>query len=533
MTVPDGLKSSPLCMAVNLRDPEENRVVLYEENHLKAVRWGTGESPGLVGNVYLGTILQVEKGLDAVFVDIGEKRAAFLHLGNVHPAYGERGLHPTEIAACPSHAAEVAAPKGVDVEGEEQKGQEYFDDHREGAQNAPLLSEVLEPGDPILVQVQRDPVRGKGATLTTFLSLAGRFAVLFPSLGRVGVSRRILENDERTRLRDCLADMVEEDIGIIARTASLGLRVEDMKADVEQLKATWNGVMKAAKQAKTPMCLWQESSPVVRAVRELLSTKLQKILVDDSDAMRELSTTLKTMDPKGEVKLEFYEGKQPLFEFLGLERDWQMLFRSRVPIGSGASIVIHETEALTAIDVNSGRLERGSLEETAFETNCLAAGEAARQIQLRDLGGILVLDFIDMKEAAHRRTLEFQFRDALSEDRSKAKVGAVASFGLMSMTRRRQGFGLPKASAWMCRGCGGSGSTGHHQAGYLRILRKLRSFEEAGAFRIRCQPGVAQIMREQKDSISALPHQLEIQEDPQVPSGEPVVERLAAPPQSE
>ena len=140
MTAPDGLKSSPLCMAVNLRDPEENRVVLYEENHLKAVRWGTGESPGLVGNVYLGTILQVEKGLDAVFVDIGEKRAAFLHLGNVHPAYGERGSHPTEIAARPSHAAGVAAPKGVEVEGEEQKGQEAIDDHQDQHQHIRLTA---------------------------------------------------------------------------------------------------------------------------------------------------------------------------------------------------------------------------------------------------------------------------------------------------------------------------------------------------------------------------------------------------------
>jgi len=527
------LNSSALCMAVNLRDPEENRVVLHEGNRLTAVRWGTGDSPGLVGNIYLGTVLQVEKGLDAVFVDIGEKRAAFLHLGNVHPAYGEKGIHPTEIAARPSRAAEASAPRGVAVTDGEELGDQGEDSKQEALQNNPPLSEVLQAGDPILVQVQRDPVRGKGATLTTFLSLAGRFAVLFPSLGRIGVSRRILENDERTRLRDCLAEVVGDEVGIIARTASQGLTLDEMKADVEQLKATWNGIMKTAKQAKPPICLWQESSPVVRAVRELLSPKLQKILVDDHDAMQELATTLATMDPQGEVQLEFYDGNTPLFEALGLERDWQMLFRSRVPIGSGASIVIHETEALTAIDVNSGRLERGSLEETAFETNILAAAEAARQIRLRDLGGILVLDFIDMKEPAHRRSLESHFRDELAEDRSKAKVGAVASFGLMAMTRRREGFGLPRASAWMCRGCGGSGTIGHHQAGFLRVLRKLRSFKEAGLFRVRCQPGVAQILEGHQDTLATLPHRLEIHEDPQVPSGESVVERLAAAPQSE
>jgi ribonuclease E len=381
---------------------------------------------------------------------------------------------------------------------------------------------MLTQGQLVLVQVLRDPNRGKGATLTTFLSLAGRLLVSMPSLARVGVSRRIQDQDERKRLIEALG---ESPGGVIVRTAGEGLPKRELQKDLRHLQKRWTTLEEGARLADKPGLLLAEDSPAVRAVREMFTNDVGRVVVDEPQTAKQVADFLAEWAPHADLQVEHYERTRPLFESLDIERDYQTLFRARVPIGSGASIVIHETEALCAIDVNSGRLGRSSLEETARDTNMLAAREIARQIHLRDLGGIIVVDFIDMTKAEHRREVEGAFRSLLRENRSRMRAGHLGSFGLMSLTRRRRGTGLPRASEAMCRGCGGSGSVGHHGAGAMRVLRRLRA-ETEGDWVLRGQPGVvAEFKAHYAQIVRTLPIQLTYKEDSQVPAGEPVIER--------
>ena len=511
-----------LSLAVNQRDPEEIRVALHEGSRLVDLRWAREDRPTKVGNIYLAVVRQVEAGLDAAFVDFGDRRAGFLHRGNVHPSYADESLSPLEVAALPSRQAALMTD---DTEG----GEEAEDSEELVEEVAPRIQDLLRPGQEILVQVLRDPVRGKGATLTTILSLPGRQAVLVPSLGRIGVSRRIDNPDRRTALRELFEDALSETgLGAIARTAAEEAADEEIRADLAPLREAWQSLGAAAAEAEAPALLYEEAGPATRAVRELLTPQVQRVVVDSEEAASSVRSILDRFLPGHSLTVESYDGRRPLFETLGLERDWQMLFRSRVPVGAGASIVIHETEALTAIDVNSGRVDRGSLEETALEANRLAAEEMARQIRLRDIGGIIVADFIDMQKPEHRRDLERTMREALQADRARLKLGRMSSFGLLAMTRRRQGAGLPRASDSLCSHCGGAGHIGHHHAGALRLLRRLRALDPGPTYRIRLHPGVEEALeRHFSAACEELDLELVFEPDPQVPSGEPVVEALA------
>jgi len=512
-----------LSLAVNQRDPEEVRVALHQGSQLVDLRWARNDRPTLVGNIYLATVRQVESGLDAAFVDFGERRAGFLHKGNVHPSLANAQLAPFEVAGCPSRqAAELTDDPGEDGAQQELESE---------LQRAPQarIDELLRPGQKILVQVLRDPVRGKGATLTTILSIPGRQTVLVPSLGRVGVSRKINDMDQRQRLRELIeSELAGTSLGAIARTASAESGDDDVRDDLAPLLAGWAEIGKRAKDADSPELLFEEAGPTTRAVRELLTQGVARVLVDSPAAEETVRGVLQRYLPKEDVTVELYRRRRPLFEMLGLERDWQLLFRARVPVGGGASIVIHETEALTAVDVNSGRVDRGTLEETALATNLMAAEEIARQVRLRDIGGIIVADFIDMQRQENRDELESALREFLRGDRARLKVGRMSAFGLIPMTRRRQGAGLPRASESQCESCGGSGHRGHHHAGALRVLRRLRAIEENGPLRIRLHPGVYEALRRDfVDSVDDLGFDLEFEPDSQVPSGEPVVEPLA------
>jgi len=385
----------------------------------------------------------------------------------------------------------------------------------------------LRVGQRLLVQVLRDPVRGKGATLSTYVSLAGRLLVLMPSLGRPGVSRRIEDPAERTRLRESLAALKGgEGLGVIARTAAADERKAALQRDFDHLRKRWAGLEAAVAAAEGPGVVLSEDSAAVRAVRDLFSPAVTRILVDLPKTEHELRDFLTGYAPAATDALEIYAGTRPLFEALDVERACQSLVRSRVPVGSGATIVVHETEALTAIDVNSGRLDRGSLERTAFECNLLAADEIARQIRLRDLGGIVVVDFIDMQDAANRRELETRFRAALKDDRSRLKMGRMGAFGLLPLTRRRQGGGPPRVSELPCQACQGSGSAAAAHSGALRALRRLRALE--GAWRLRAHPTVLEVLAEHHaKALAEITALLALEQigDPQVACGDPVLER--------
>ena len=523
------MDTQPLCLADNQRDPEEVRVALHRGAVLEDIRWAHGEHASLVGNIYLGVVRQVERGLDAAFIDFGERRAGFLHLGNVHPACADASLSPLQVACAPSRQAQKMADDASEEEAADGEEDELEEPLKEEPATPLSIADVLRVDQQVLVQVMRDPVRGKGATLTTILSLAGRKVVLVPSLGRVGVSRRIHDLDERQRLRELLQSHLEpHGLGGIARTASQNGKAEDIEDDLGHVLQTWQRVQDGLKDAEAPALLEAEAGAAARAVRELFSPDLERIVIDDEKAAEEIEGLLDRYVPGHELEVQRYQEKRPLFEALGIERDWQNLLKPRVALGGGASIVIHETEALTAVDVNSGRIDKGSLEQTAFEANCMAATEIARQVRLRDIGGIVVADFIDMQEPDHRRDLELLLREAVKRDRARLKLGRMSAFGLLPMTRRRLGAGLPRGSTALCRGCGGSGNITHHWGGALRLLRRLRAADPDLSWNLRVHPGVMELLDGPlAAAVRELDLDLHFQPDFQVPSGEPVMERLA------
>lgn len=497
-------------LLVNARDAEESRVALAAGQRLEDLRWSQTDRESRVGDVYLATVRQVEPGLDAAFMDYGASRAGFLHVGNVHPGYADPEAEPFQVAAAPTEAAAST------VEGAAAP-----------APPRPGIAALLRPGQRVIVQLLRDPVRGKGATLTTFVSLAGRLLVLMPSLGRLGVSRRIRDQEERERLRSVLGALgLPEGLGVIARTAAAASTRRDLRRDFQHLERRWRDLEDAAR-GEGPRLLTAEEPAPVRAVRDLFSPVIRRVVVDEPEMAGQVEAFLRRYAPRTRIQVEHHARSRPLFEHFEIERDYQMLFRARVPVGEGASIVIHETEALTAIDVNSGRIDEGSLEATALRTNLIAAEEVARQIRLRDLGGILVVDFIDMTETAHRKEVEARFRKALRHDRARLKPGRLGSFGLMPLTRRRLGTGLPRTTEWLCRHCGGTGTTAQHRAGAMRVLRRLRAAGPGARGRLRAHPGVLEVLAEHHAPVLAeLGGRLEQVADPQVPPGEPVLDGM-------
>ena len=522
-------------LVVNASDPEEIRIALAEEQEIVDLRCAQTERESVVGNVYLAVVRKVQEGLDAAFLDFGDQRAGFLHVGNVHPACLDGDLSAVEIASTPirkpsyaSPVAESPAEEGEDDALEPTEDSQAKEPEEEFTpEPQPSIGELLQPGRAVFVQVLRDPVRGKGATLTMHLSLAGFCLVWMPTMGRIGVSRRIEETEERDRLRDTLLELGDgEELPVIARTSAMGQSRKILERDLRRLQERWNTVTRDFAKAKPPCLALAEENTAVRACRELFHGGVEEIICDDPATSSALLHFLKEKGADERVKLTEHPAGKALFEAQGLEARFQSLFRSRVPIGSGASIVIHETEALVAIDVNSGRSGTGSLEETALETNLMAAKEVARQVRLRDLGGILVVDFIDMAESANRHAVEQAMRGFLQEDRARMKTGRLGSFGLMTFTRRRQGTGPAKGTESMCRGCGGSGNIAHHKAGSLRILRKLRAMAVPSKMRVRAQPGVVQQWKRLHKPLDGLGHQVEIVEDSQVSSGDSVIEHL-------
>ena len=512
-------------LVVNARDPEEVRVALLEQGEMRDLRCGRPDSGSMVGNIYLGVVKQVEEGLDAAFVDFGDRRAGFLHIGNVHPAYQDPAVDAFTAATT------VIEKHPVDREEPEQTEKAAEAAHEEPADLPPpkRISDFLQVGRQVVVQVVRDPVRGKGSTLTTIISLAGFGLVWMPSLGRIGVSLRIDNLEERERLREVLTELgAGADMPVIARTAAADEPRRVLRADLTRLQKRIAALKTGAATAEAPALLVEEEKIVMRAIRELFHAGIEVIHCDDEATQLAIGEFLAAKSATARVEQRLYQEDMPLFEKLALELDFQRLFRSRVPIGRGASIVIHPTEALTAIDVNSGRIDGATLEETALESNLLAAREVANQVRLRDLGGIIVVDFIDMREAENRRKVEERMRESLEGDRARMKTGRIGNFGLFSFTRRRLGTGPARATEAMCRSCGGSGNIAHHHSGALRVVRRLRALTGAWQVRVRAQAGVIQQLRRHQPALQELPHKVEFAEDLQVPSGESVIETITA-----
>ncbi|WP_118806187.1 ribonuclease E [Haemophilus haemolyticus] len=427
-------------MLINATQKEELRVALVDGQRLFDLDI---ESPGheqKKANIYKGKITRVEPSLEAAFVDYGAERHGFLPL--------------KEIA------------------------REYFPDDYV-FQGRPNIRDILSEGQEVIVQVNKEERGNKGAALTTFVSLAGSYLVIMPNNPRAGGISRRIEGDERTELKEALSSLdVPEGVGLIVRTAGVGKSPEELQWDLKVLLHHWEAIKQASQNRPAPFLIHQESDVIVRAIRDYLRRDIGEILIDSPRVFEKAKEHIKLVRPDFINRVKLYQGEVPLFSHYQIESQIESAFQREVRLPSGGSIVIDVTEALTAIDINSARSTRGGdIEETALNTNLEAADEIARQLRLRDLGGLVVIDFIDMTPVRHQREVENRIRDAVRQDRARIQISRISRFGLLEMSRQRLSPSLGESSHHICPRCQGTGKVRDNESLSLSILRLIE--EEA------------------------------------------------------
>jgi ribonuclease G len=460
--------------------PPETRVALTEDGRAVEVLHERRGRQALVGNVYLGRVHRVLPGMQAAFVSIGLDRDAFLFVEDA----AARATEPDFAEADPAGTVPEAA----------------------GAER-PRIDDLVKEGQEIVVQVTKDPLGGKGPRVTTGVSLAGRTLVYLPGSREVGVSRRLADEAERERLREIL-EAFGGDGGFIARTAALGKGGEELLPDRRYLTELAARIVRRRQSSAPPALLHRELDLALRSVRDLAGDDCAAIRVDDEPTHARIKEFLDAVAPALSRRLELHRGPEPLFEAAGAEAEIENALKSRVNLASGGSIVIHQTEALVAIDVNTGRfVGKEGLEDTVFAANLEAAPEVARQIRLRDLGGLIVVDFIDMEDPEHRRALFEQFEAELARDRARTRVLQISEFGLVEITRQRSRGNLERLLTRACPVCSGSGRVKTDVTVALDLRRELLAppnlFSSGETVRVRVRPGVAHLVAEDDPSILA------------------------------
>jgi ribonuclease E len=464
-------------MLFNATQQEELRVAIVDGQKLVDLDIESAAREQRKSNIYKGIITRVEPSLEAAFVDYGEERHGFLPFKEIDKAY----FRP-----------------GVDV-------------------GRARIQDAISEGQDLIVQVEKDERGTKGAALTTFISLAGRYLVLMPNNPRGGgVSRRV-EGEDRNELRDTLDKLqVPEGMSVIARTAAIGRSPEELQWDLNYLLQLWGAVADAAKtQEKKPFLIYLESSLVIRAIRDYFQPDIGEILIDTEEIYEQARTFMQTVMPANVGKVKLYRDDVPLFSRFQIEHQIESAYSRQVSLPSGGSIVIDHTEALVAVDVNSARATKGGdIEETALRTNLEAADEVARQLRLRDLGGLIVVDFIDMESQKNQREVENRLRDALHYDRARVQVGKISRFGLLELSRQRLQASLEETAHISCPRCSGTGfirgteSTALH---VLRILQEEAMKENTGAVHVQVPVDVASfLLNEKRAEIQKLEARLKV-----------------------
>ncbi|MCA0976289.1 ribonuclease E [Halomonas denitrificans] len=425
-------------MLINATQPEELRVALVDGQRLYDLDIESGAREQKKANIYRGKITRVEPSLEAAFVDFGAERHGFLPL--------------KEIA------------------------REYFIKEPSGR---PSIKEVLKEGQEVIVQVDKEERGNKGAALTTFVSLAGRFLVLMPNNARAGGISRRIEGEERAQLKEAMGQLtVPDKMGLIVRTAGIGRSPEELQWDLDYLVQVWESITEEAGKRSAPFLIYRESNVIIRAMRDYLRQDIGEVLIDSPEVHQEALSFIRQVMPSYQQKIKLYADEVPLFSRFQIESQIETAYEREVKLPSGGSIVIDHTEALVSIDINSARATRGSdIEETALQTNLEAADEIARQLRLRDIGGLVVIDFIDMGPARNQREVENRARDALKLDRARVQIGRISRFGLMEMSRQRLRPSLGETSGVVCPRCDGQGTIRDVRSLSLSVMRLIE--EEA------------------------------------------------------
>ena len=420
---------------INVSQPEECRIAIIEDGLLEELYIERASQDNLVGNIYKGRVVNLEPSIQAAFVDFGVGKNGFLHISDVEPQYFRQGGYDPEQANNGD-----GGPRGGGGNNQDQQGGRRPRRFRGGRPRfKPPIQEIFRRGDEVLVQVIKEGIGAKGPTLSTYISIPGRYLVLMPALGRLGVSRKIEDDTARRRLRETLLELnPPKGLGFIVRTAGSERNKKELSRDMAYLLRLWKVIVRRLKRNSAPVDIYEESDMIIRTIRDIFTSDVDAIYVDQEAAYARAKEFLQLVMPRHVNRLHYYEGKEPLFYRYKLETEIGRIHKREVPLREGGSIVIDQTEALVAIDVNSGSFRADdSAEETAYQLNLAAANEIARQLRLRDLGGVIVNDFIDMRKEKHRRGLERALRDALKRDRARTKILRTSPFGLIEMTRQR------------------------------------------------------------------------------------------------
>ena len=425
-------------MLINAVEAEEFRVALIRDGLLDGFYIEIAAAEQKVGNIYKGLVERIEPSLQACFVNYGSDKNGFLQASDIHP--------------------------------------EYYLAKRDKEKDQPLppIEKGLKKGQELLVQVTKEMTGRKGAQLTTYLSFASRYLVLMPgSTG--GVSRKIEDEEERQRLKSIMSQLkVPGDIGYIVRTAALKKNKKDLSRDLNRLLRMWKNIKKEVKKAPQLSLIHKEQDVCLRTLRDYFTSEITEVLVDDKETFAGVKDYMKIISPRHQRRVKLYKEKRPIFAHYEIEKQIETIYSNRVPLKSGGSIVIDPTEALIAIDVNSGRIKsEKNVESTAFKTNIEAASEIARQLRLRDMGGLAVIDFIDMKDRKHIREVEKQVREKTREDRAKISISNISKFGLLELSRQRLRPSIESRAYQTCHYCRGRGLILSVESASVSYLRRI------------------------------------------------------------
>ena len=471
-------------LLINAEEPEECRIALVEDGRLESFHVTTIDREPTKNNIYKGRIVSIEANLQAAFVDIGTGRNGFLPFNEIHPEYFRQDVSDKSRAL-------IAQQQWKKLK----------------------IEEVVQKGQEVLVQVVKEVTGNKGANMTTYLSLPGRCLVLMPGSDSAGISRKIVGEERRAGLREIMSEFeIPEGIGYIIRTASAEITRVALENDLQTLLALWEEIKKRGQTMNAPALVYEEQDTVVRFLRDHFFADIQEILVDTQESLDNVNAFIEQLPPKQrKVKVRMHRASKPIFNQYNIEEQIESIYRPQVTLPSGGSIVIDPTEALVAIDVNSGRTSKNSdFDETIFLANMEAAAELARQLRLRDLGGLIVVDFIDMRNKKHIREVERQVKVSMKRDKAKVDISRISRFGLMQISRQKMGAPIEKGSYLTCPHCQGRGVIRSVETQALYYLRRIQTGitrKKVGRVECRLPLDVAQyLLNKKRNELLELEH---------------------------
>jgi ribonuclease G len=486
--------------------PHETRIALLENSTVAEVFIERQDEASIVGNIYKGRVQRVLPGMQAAFVDIGCDQAAFIYVSDVQDAfindnpyqYFKRNNDELSDAQAVENAqAPVQAPVQAQTQAQNDESLN-MGGRRSAPDREAVIEEILTEGQELIVQVSKAAIGNKGPRLTTHISIAGRYMVLIPVSGHIGISRLINNDKERARLKDLLLSLKKNKFGYILRTQAEGINAEIMKKEMDFLNGTWNSVLAKSQTVSAPFLFYKELNVTFKAVRDLLTNDADKLIIDSAQEHANIRQFCKELMPDMNLSVELYEGRESIFDAYNIEADLTRALSGKVWLKSGGYIVIEQTEALVAIDVNTGKyVGKYNFDETILKTNLEAVKEIAYQIRLRNLGGIIIIDFIDMKKKQHRERVMAQLNEAMKKDKSQIKILPLTELGLVQMTRKRVRHSLSRTLCEPCFYCNGSAYLLSGKSICHKIYRDLMS-EAAdmmgNRFTVKVHPDIAQLL---------------------------------------